>query len=385
MAILTGYNTTQTTANCDPEVPGKLDTCPFLWKDFKKNGYVTAFAEDAANLSTFNYLKEGFERQPTDYYMRPFFLKAEEMLPKVKLSGLIYCLGYKHEGEYVLDYALELVERFNSTPYFGFFWANTFSHNNISDVSSMDDRMVEYLRKLQSSDSVIFFFSDHGMRFGPTRSSPLGHYEERLPFMYIYLPLWLRAKYPKWEESLMFNKKQLTNPYDIHMTVQSLLNLSSGDKINPADGCPKCQSLLDRVPRNRGCADIGIEDHWCMCHKYEVSSSTQDIAIYLGNFVINHINNFIVSYKNGNFTDICNKLSLKSVDMFRMNEKNSLYIVTLTTEPNGSQFEATVRHWPGSFPETALTGDISRLNIYKFDAICVQDSGIKKYCSCLKS
>lgn len=385
MAILTGYNTTQTTAECDPEVFGKLDTCPFLWKDFKNKGYVTAFAEDAANLSTFNYLKEGFEKPPTDYYIRPFFLKAEEILPKTRLSGLIYCLGYKHEGEYVFDYALELTERFNNTPYFGFFWANTFSHNNISDVNSMDNRMIEYLKKLQKTDSVIFFFSDHGMRFGPTRSSPIGHYEERLPFMFIYLPLWLREKYPKWDRSLKFNQNQLTNPYDIHMTIQSLLKIPSGEKLKPAEGCAKCQSLLERVPLNRGCADIAIEDHWCMCHKYEIATPKQEIANYLGNFVIGHINNFITSYKSGNFTEICNKLSLRSVDLFRVSEENSLHIVTLTTDPNGSQFEATLRHSPGSVPETALTGEISRLNIYKFDAICVHDSGIKKYCSCLNT
>lgn len=382
MAILTGYNTTRIESDCDPESSGKLDLCPFLWKDFQNQGYVTAFAEDAASLSTFNYLKEGFEEPPTDYYIRPFFLMAEEILPITKLSGLPYCLGYRHEGEYVFDYAIELTERFNSSPYFGFFWANTFSHNNISDASSMDEQMVGYLRKIQATETVVFVFSDHGMRFGPTRSSPIGHYEERLPFMFIYLPPRLREKYPMWEESLQFNKNQLTNPYDIYMTVQSILKVSSGRKIKRADGCPKCQSLLEKVPRNRGCKDIGIEDHWCMCNKFETESPNQKVAMFLGNYMVDHINNFIKTYKNGNFTDICNNLSLRSVDLFRVNEKNSLYIVTFTTDPNGSQFEATLRHSPGSVPETALTGDISRLNIYKFDAICVHDGGIKKYCSC---
>ncbi|KAL5277847.1 hypothetical protein ACFFRR_002840 [Megaselia abdita] len=385
MAILTGYNTARTAAECDAESSGKLELCPFLWKDFRNEGYVTAFAEDAANLSTFNYLKEGFEERPTDYYIRPFILEAERILPITKLSGLPYCLGYKHEGEYVFDYAIEFTERFNSSPYFGFFWANTFSHNNISDASSMDDRMIKYLNKIQATDSVIFFFSDHGMRFGPTRSSPIGHYEERLPFMFIYLPKWLKDKYPKWEESLRFNKNQLTNPYDIHMTVQSLLRISAGGEIKPADGCPKCQSVFEKVPPNRSCEDLAIEDHWCMCNNYVSESTSQQIGNFLGNFMVAHINNFVMSYKNGNFTETCNKLSLKSVDVLRVNRKNSLYIITFTTDPNGSQFEATVKHSPGSVIETSLRGDISRLNIYKFDAFCVNDGGIKKYCSCSKN
>lgn len=379
MGILTGLDSSGISKTC---VSDTLDYCPFIWNDFQNNGYITVFAEDAPKISTFNYLREGFEERPTDYYLRPFILEAEKVLSTTKQSALPSCLGFRHEGEYVLDYALELTNRFNSTPYFGFFWTNTFSHNNIKDSSSMDDKVVEYLRKLELSKSVIFFFSDHGMRFGPTRMSPLGHYEERLPFMFIHLPTVVKQKFPNLEQNLRSNENQLTNPYDIYMTLQTILNLSTGRKVVKSQGCPNCQSLFEPITYNRGCDDIAIGHHWCMCHDFLTYDPNQNLAKYLANLTIFEINNFISSYKDGIFTELCKELTLRSVDQFKANENLELYLVTFTTDPNGSQFQVTIHYSPGSVPRIALKEHISRLNIYKFDAFCVNDLGIKTFCSC---
>lgn len=62
LAIFAGYNSTRAFRNCTPTKVGALDKCPFIWYDFQKYGYVTAYAEDETSISTFNYLRVGFEK-----------------------------------------------------------------------------------------------------------------------------------------------------------------------------------------------------------------------------------------------------------------------------------------------------------------------------------
>lgn len=83
MAILTGQSSQQAYSRCKPTVAYKLDNCPFLWHNFRNAGYVTAYGEDETMLNTFNYLKVGFVKPPTDYYLRPYMLASERLL-KVK-------------------------------------------------------------------------------------------------------------------------------------------------------------------------------------------------------------------------------------------------------------------------------------------------------------
>ena len=45
---------------CWPSHSSKIDDCPFIWKNFSSNGYLTAFLEDAPGIAIFNYEKTGF-------------------------------------------------------------------------------------------------------------------------------------------------------------------------------------------------------------------------------------------------------------------------------------------------------------------------------------
>lgn len=80
MAILTGQNQEQAYLICKPTLPHGLDHCPFLWRNFRDAGYATGYGEDETSLNTFNYLKMGFFRPPTDYYLRPYMLACEKLL-----------------------------------------------------------------------------------------------------------------------------------------------------------------------------------------------------------------------------------------------------------------------------------------------------------------
>jgi hypothetical protein len=48
---------------------------------------------------------------------------------------------------------------------------------------------------------------DHGYRFGQFRQTILGFYEDKLPNLWIFLPPWVREKYPKWQTALEINSR----------------------------------------------------------------------------------------------------------------------------------------------------------------------------------
>lgn len=226
MAILTGYNRTLAYGECMPDKTGKLDKCPLIWRDFRQSGYVTSYGEDETSISSFNYNKKGFLKPPTDYYLRPYMLAAEKHLPIKRKHSLTFCLGNKHSADHIYDFAMDFATHYRKDASFGLYWTNTFSHNDISDPSSMDSKMRSYLGSLDSrgvlNDSMVVFFSDHGLRFGPVRHLNIGWLEERLPMIFIWLPEWFQKQHPEIVQALKINRNRLTNPYDLHMTLKVL-------------------------------------------------------------------------------------------------------------------------------------------------------------------
>ncbi|XP_037927725.1 uncharacterized protein LOC119662137 isoform X2 [Teleopsis dalmanni] len=401
MAVLTGQNKANASRKCAPTKLYGLNNCSLIWNTFRDHGYVTAYAEDETSINTFNYLKLGFVDPPVDFYLRPFLLSAEKNLRIQRKSNLIYCLGHQHSASFVYDYAIELAKRFKNDPFFGLFWTNTFSHNAISDPSSMDGKVVEYLEKFSSlgtlQNTIIIFFSDHGMRFGPTRKTLSGHLEERLPFLFLWLPQHLKQKHPEFVNALSVNKNRLTNPYDLHMTLKNVLSMSgrvdNKELLSPAEDCPRCQSLLAPVPHNRSCDEIAIEDHWCTCIPYQSIYKNSKTVLKLAKSTVSYINNYVSSFRNGSFASMCLPLKFGNVEnAYRAqqgasfdsgNSSEETYRIIFYTKPNKALFEATVRYNPYT-EHFAVTGEISRLNSYSSDSECVEDGGAKKYCSCRK-
>lgn len=80
MAILTGMTVDQAIKHCYPSYKEKVDDCPFMWKNFSENGYLTSYVEDTAHMSSFNYHKYGFMNSPTDYYSRPILMAARKFM-----------------------------------------------------------------------------------------------------------------------------------------------------------------------------------------------------------------------------------------------------------------------------------------------------------------
>ncbi|KAH8301108.1 hypothetical protein KR018_001822, partial [Drosophila ironensis] len=397
MAMATGYDFMESVRACAPWTEGGLDKCNFVWKLFQQHGYATAFAEDASSINTFNYLKKGFQRPPTDYYLRPYMTAAEDNLEKTSEAGIPHCLGYKTAAEHVYDYATEFTRRFLNDTYFGFFWTNTHSHSDLSQTSAMDGYMVDYLKALvrqgTMENSVVVFFSDHGMRFGPTRLTWSGHMEERLPAMFFWLPERLRKAHPEFVHGLRVNKNRLTTPYDLHVTMKHLLSLSGRvtlEALGPAPHCPQCHSLFYPVPRERSCLDVGIEDHWCTCWEYDRVSSNSKVVRKMGRKVVSYLNNYVANFHNGTYAKICVPLRFQDITSAYMAQPNPrdpeemrTYRLTFTTLPNKGYYESTLR-FNQTDESIMLAGSVSRLNTYRGESNCVPDFAAKKYCYCRK-
>ncbi|XP_065079826.1 uncharacterized protein LOC135702712 isoform X2 [Ochlerotatus camptorhynchus] len=394
MAILTGYNSSLAYDTCNPRKVGQLETCPFVWNMFANSGYVTAYAEDEASINTFNYHKYGFVKPPTDYYLRPMALAAEKNLVKKTKNSLTFCLGYQNYADFIYQYALDFATFYKDEPSFGLFWTNTFSHNDISDPSSMDLRIKYYLEELEErgilNSSMVVFFSDHGLRFGAVRSLLTGWLEERLPFMFLWLPEWFKEQHPEAVEALKINRNRLTNPYDLHATLKHVLELSERvDNLPPPLSCPNCQSLFQEMPWNRSCEETSIASHWCTCSNFEKIHKDSKIVHEVVSFVIDSINRDLEDYEKNLTKKLCAKIQLKSISLAKVarhpdaDVPHTDYLLIFDGKPGAGKFESTVRHYTRR-KSFEITGSISRLNEYASQSECMHVDYLRKYCYCLR-
>lgn len=134
----------------------------------------------------------------------------------------------------------------------------------------MDEKVKIFFENLKTNDifknSIIFLLSDHGIRFGAIRKTIQGWYEERLPTNLVSIPPWFQSKYPEKYKNLKENSKKLTSTFDVYMTLQDILHLSTKNhNISKSKACPHCYSLFSDIPGNRSCKQAGIPELWCTC------------------------------------------------------------------------------------------------------------------------
>uniref|UniRef100_A0A1B6C5Q2 Uncharacterized protein n=1 Tax=Clastoptera arizonana TaxID=38151 RepID=A0A1B6C5Q2_9HEMI len=385
LAILTGLSPKEIRKYCFPKNNETFDKAPFIWKDFSDQGYITAYAEDEQWIGTFNYHKRGFVKPPTDYYLRHFMLAGEKNMKIKKVDGLKYCLGPTSSSDHILRYAFDFCNLFKNNSFFGLFWMNSFSHNNLNTASSMDLRILQFFEKITESGALdntfVVFLSDHGMRFGPIRETYVGWMEERLPFIYLWIPQWYKDKYPHNFSNLINSGGKLTSPYDLHLTLRHILNNST----KQLDYCPKCMSLFRNVPWNRSCKDVGVTEHWCTCTEYKKLPIDSPVTKPLSEFIITTINVLLANSKNVVANNSkCATLSIHRILSIKIkaqefqNDYND-YKLIFETSPGDALFEASIRE--GS--KFTLLDAISRINFYDSQSKCVSDAIMKKYCFCI--
>ncbi|XP_075992557.1 uncharacterized protein LOC142987578 isoform X2 [Anticarsia gemmatalis] len=389
--LLMGVKITELKHTCMPHKMSSFDNCPFVWEWFKQAGYYTAFGEDGAALGTFNYGYSGFVTTPTDYYLHTFFSEAEKYAGYIGHNPFL-CMNDIYFYKVLLDFVEDLTRISTNTKLFGYFWESTMSHNHLNYPMLMDDSYFEFFNKLKDSnytrETVIFFVSDHGIRWGEIRSTKQGRLEERLPFLFILLPPSFRENYTQAYNNLNLNAKRLTSPFDVHATLKDLVDLNNlidsaiTTKSKESYAQNRSISLFLPIPSNRTCATAGIDDHWCTCHKGTVLPIDSPEGIEAGKQFITILNYSLRLHAE------CSKLSLTEIleiteiqagtpDEEEMGWKE--FLVVVRTTPGGGVFEATLRQDDDRW---SLAGTISRLNLYGNQSHCTHNPQLKLYCYC---
>lgn len=387
--VLTGMSMEESTEmNCRPTIQGGLESCPLVWKEFEKNGYVTAFTEDFARTSTFNHNKRGFLKAPVDYYGRSGIQQMED---QIQTLGDVFwggCAAPRYVVEHIYNQSLEFAEFYKGKPYFGIFWTNSLTHEDVGDMLFMDNILLDVLKQTKSrgilSDSIVIVMGDHGHRFSNSTKVPSSAwYDIRLPVMYISLPGWFKREYPSAAAALNANQNRLTSPFDFHLMLKDILRKSGRGlkEVDVAHSCKTCGSLLKPMPLNRTCAHAGIPDKWCTCEEIKplkISGFTDKIA----DFLVTHINKMVQDKLRAikQSSSRCLPLTWKKTNRAVRFSYKTIQI-DIETVPGNANYEATVKYEKKAGKLIFFVdGAITRKD--KNPTSCVNDKELKLFCEC---
>ena len=381
-----------------------FDHYNFIWNEYSQSGYTTLYVEDAPEISTFDFRKSGFRSPPTDYYNRHFALAME------KDENVWFddhqCVIDRLETQIYLSYLTDFITKMRFKPHFGFMFLTRLTHStNIEDTGSADEPYVRFFEEVYKhhliNNTVIFFFSDHGTRFGDIRKTFHGKLEERLPFMFVILPPWFHNKYPSFYRNVEHNAELLTTPFDIYETLKDILLFSGKEHI--IDSQTRGISLFSKILFDRTCDNAGILPHWCACSQYTNVSVQNGSVVNSAKALVDYINT-----KLNTFHNICHTLELGETAsalevvptelLLRFDEsKHDVikkkviygdrvspivdYQVTIRTLPGNGTFEGTIRH-NEKFDEYLVVGEVSRIDLYGNQSACMDSASLKKLCYC---
>jgi hypothetical protein len=125
--------------------------------------------EDCPDIGTFQYRLKGFKEQPTDFYLRTYFVAASKSLGQYKS----YCIGSVPRHKIMMNYVQNIMTLRQGTPKFLFSFHSELSHGDVNLIQGADDDLKELLHNLNSSgvlnSTILVVMSDHGHRFASLR------------------------------------------------------------------------------------------------------------------------------------------------------------------------------------------------------------------------
>ncbi|CAL2045114.1 unnamed protein product [Caenorhabditis brenneri] len=243
-----------------------FDDFEFVWKSFSEKGYVTLFAEDRPDIGTFTYknLLRGFLQQPTDHYLRPYWISAFWSL--ISRRSAASCYDNKPQHKMQLEYLETFLEKYENKRKFAFWWSQDMSHGFLNLIGRIDDDFEEFLKtnKKRMEDSIVIIFSDHGHRYDKIRETVIGRIESRMPFHSIRIPDGVKKKYPQIVENLKLNSKIMTTQFDVNDSLRKISSGKIGESWSQTDR-KRSYSYFDPFPKRTGCFEAGIPSDFCPC------------------------------------------------------------------------------------------------------------------------
>lgn len=395
-----------------------VDGHPWIWKDFKRSGYVTGWAEDLPGSGTFTYRMLGFKDQPTDHYMRTYFLAAERQDHRHPPL----CLGSVPRHVNFMNWFRDLFRMYRGFPKAFVGFHAELSHGSYTMPQVMDQDVLKLLKDLEEeghlNHTLLILMADHGARFNHIRAIPQGKLEERNPYFGLRFPPWFLRQYPDVLRNLKTNARRLTTPFDIHATLHDLLNLTTGGLPSAGDGgkASKGMSLFREIPPDRTCSQAGVAPHWCACLDWQPISASDERAVKAVQAALDKINALTAKQRH-----LCAELVLHEVtrtlryvpsasdieaerktedfkgsdpmktgllkDAFLpplLASPRELYQVSFFAEPGHGHFEVTVTLDVKSGKIRLNDNDISRMNKYGSAPACLNNKFpfLNPFCYC---
>ncbi|XP_038215752.1 uncharacterized protein LOC119835156 [Zerene cesonia] len=379
MALMTGKNTSEVHRLCKHG----MDKCNdvMLWSHFKKAGYYTATGEEFLRLPDTFTKYHNFRTPPTDHYIRPFFLAGETM------SGNFICAKKQPSAKHMLEYASDFANSYVKDNFFSMFWMNSFSHNLENIPSLIDEDMEEFFKTMNRSgvlnNTFVFFLSDHGIRYGRMRLLYESYYEERLPMLYVWVPFTFRDTYTEMYNNLIRNQNRLITPYDVYVTMLSILEVSQKKFLANSEACPKCSSMFNELSPYRTCSDVNVSEKWCSCHDIIESKKDNPIVLRALKIAIDDIQNKVKTIKTKHCAE-CQNLKLKRfvrAHEYKKSENKTIFILAFTLTPGEVSYEADIEY---SDDQLSVINSTETISTYNTRGYCVKNPTDRAYCVCKK-
>ncbi|XP_061383554.1 uncharacterized protein LOC116767454 [Danaus plexippus] len=391
---LTGKHSSEIFKNC----LRRTDRCNkyFLWSLFKKSGYVTAYGEDNLeldgedNLESDTFSREfSFRKSPTDHYIKPFFLNREYYTD----NRSILCCGKTTSGKQILDFAYDFALTYRNDSFFGFFWINSFSHNINSHPQDADVLFEDFFNRLFYTgvldNTFIVFISDHGIRFGKPRLQLESYYDDRMPFLFFWIPNQFRIRYPAKLKGILINQFRLITPYDLFATLQDINNLANNKSVTNRGNIKgnyenkiERQSMFKIISDNRACKDVGIHEKFCTCHKLYPLDVADAEGIKSVKYVVSYMKTALKTIKTKRCWS-CSNITIQNISRihfyFDSNKINLYYVIAFSMSPKNTFYEAVVLR---NDTRLALVGSINLISQYDGFGSCTMKRTDKIFCIC---
>ncbi|KAI4463517.1 hypothetical protein MML48_4g00014800 [Holotrichia oblita] len=385
MALLTGLQKADYYLCWTDDNDTTFDNCPFVWRTFSSQQFLTAFVEDAGHADIFNHNKNGFSVQPVDYYWRPFNMLLDEIKldpQNMKTSNVKQCAGDMPLYTRFFRYSKKFFKRMlkDRQKFFAFFRSTTVSNEDNILLASVDEDLRNFFVELHQdgvlTKTAMFFLSDHGARYGNIRNTHQGSFEMNLPFMFAYLPAHFKNKYVSLYSNFELNKDKLTTMFDIHETLNDIATSKFGSNNYSFS---KGTSLFRKIPSTRNCKDAGIPLTCCACAQTYIPIRDHMLKFVVGQVIVNRINEFVRSQADCANLNLNKVLDARYIKYWSQNTHLYQLKVTISTRPGSGMYEAILKQVKDKY---VVIGPVKRLSPFGKEGHCVKNTTLKLYCVC---
>ena len=418
-----------------PWVNNRLSYCdsmPLVWNEPSLKRYATIYSEDRSDISTFNFVKPGFYRSPTDFYYRPYNMAMNLFTPVImepistkEKNCPLECPCYANKDNFTsqVDHFKGFLSRYKGKLKYSFIWTSAV-HESFSSLRYSDDTLLDLLKwmhvKGHMDRAVVAAISDHGLRLGDFTATHIGRLEKNFPFLSLIVPTKLKTKYPWIMRNLLLNSERVTTAFDVHRTIIDIIDKANGtfEEISPPVAkTHRARNIFSLIPMSRTCEDAGIPLNFCTCgQNYSILQYNDTLVKSLGTFAVNQLNLALA-----NVSNICRPLALlnvteakvkytcsnspsKSRREWNLGFLNALlefslgydaddciqggrYELLFHTLPGNGLFEVMVEYGDRTmYPDMtkmSLVGDIARIDRYGNQSHCIQRNALlRQYCYC---